>query len=107
MEFNLVYDRGTRFGFSTDADPDAYLMSLPPLVKVVVVGEHGPRLRRPVPMPADRRGPEELLDVYSRRAPMPTENSGRVFQGETFQGLGPWLPDTLQCTIRVHVKERA
>jgi coproporphyrinogen III oxidase len=33
VEFNLVYDRGTRFGFSTDADPEAYLMSLPPLVR--------------------------------------------------------------------------
>jgi len=33
VEFNLVYDRGTRFGFGTDADPGAYLMSLPPLVR--------------------------------------------------------------------------
>jgi coproporphyrinogen III oxidase len=33
VEFNLVYDRGTRFGFGTDADPEAYLMSLPPLAK--------------------------------------------------------------------------
>lgn len=30
-EFNLVYDEGTRFGFETDADPTAFLASLPPL----------------------------------------------------------------------------
>ena len=32
-EFNLVYDRGTRFGLASGHDPDAVLMSLPPLAK--------------------------------------------------------------------------
>ncbi|MEM7440059.1 MAG: oxygen-dependent coproporphyrinogen oxidase [Pseudomonadota bacterium] len=32
-EYNLVYDRGTKFGLETSHDPDAVLMSLPPLAK--------------------------------------------------------------------------
>jgi hypothetical protein len=58
VEFNLVYDRGTKFGFSTDADPGGLLDEFAAVGEVVVVGE-----AVGVSQPVGCGGPERTLPV--------------------------------------------
>jgi coproporphyrinogen III oxidase len=42
VEFNLVWDRGTKFGLDTDGRTESILMSLPPLAEWVYRYEPAP-----------------------------------------------------------------
>ena len=45
MEFNLVWDRGTRFGLVSNGRTESILMSLPPEVKWTYDYDAGPKER--------------------------------------------------------------